>query len=108
VVENADNACGAGQGPQGPQNGVGSTGLSSLDISQFESDHPGKLNSPAVMLSRTSMPGSSGEIIAAFVGISGRDEPRVLLLPAATAAKLDLVYVHDTHDVSRIPMMCLV
>jgi hypothetical protein len=26
------------------------TGLSSLDISQFESDHPGKLNSPAVML----------------------------------------------------------
>jgi hypothetical protein len=25
----------------------------------------------------------------------GRDEPRVLLLPAATAAKLDLVYVHD-------------
>jgi len=26
-------------------------------------------------------------------GISGRDEPRVLLLPAATAAKLDLVYV---------------
>jgi len=29
----------------------------------------------------------------------GRDEPRVLLLPAATAAKLDLVYVHD-HDAS--------
>ena len=50
MVENADNACGAGQGPQGPQNGVGLTGLSSLDISQFESDHPGKLNSPAVML----------------------------------------------------------
>ena len=34
--------------------------------------------------------------ICGFVGISGRDEPHVLLLPAATAAKLDLVYVHDT------------
>jgi len=37
-----------------------------------------------------------GHLVCGFVGISGRDEPRVLLLPAATAAKLDLVYVHDT------------
>jgi hypothetical protein len=36
-----------------------------------------------------------GHLVCGFVGISGRDEPRVLLLPAATAAKLDLVYVHD-------------
>src|SRR5215475_345561 len=33
--------------------------------------------------------------VCGFVGICGRDEPSVLLLPAATAAKLDLVYVHD-------------
>jgi len=39
-----------------------------------------------------------GHLVCGFVGISGRDEPRVLLLPAATAAKLDLVYVHDTQD----------
>jgi hypothetical protein len=38
----------------------------------------------------------SGHLVCGFVGISGRDEPRVLLLPAAPAAKLDLVYVHDT------------
>ena len=36
-----------------------------------------------------------GHPVCGFVGIYGRDEPRVLLLPAATAAKLDLVYVHD-------------
>jgi hypothetical protein len=42
-----------------------------------------------------------GHLVCGFVGISGRDEPRILLLPAATAAKLDLVYVHDAHDVSR-------
>ena len=42
-----------------------------------------------------------GHLVCGFVGISGGDEPRVVLLPAATAAKLDLVYVHDTHDVSR-------
>ena len=35
-------------------------------------------------------------LVCVFVGIFGRDEPRVLLLPAATAAKLDLVYVQDT------------
>src|SRR5262244_2537913 len=34
----------------------------------------------------------SGHPVCGFVGISGRNEPRVLLLPAATAAKLDLVY----------------
>ena len=34
-------------------------------------------------------------LVCGFVGICGRDEPSVLLLPAATAAKLDLVYVHD-------------
>jgi hypothetical protein len=28
-----------------------------------------------------------GHLVCGFVGISGRDEPRVLLLPAATAAK---------------------
>ena len=39
-----------------------------------------------------------GHLVCGFVGISGRDEPSVLLLPAATAAKLDLVYVHDTQD----------
>jgi hypothetical protein len=44
----------------------------------------------------------TGHLVCGFVGISGRDEPRVLLLPAATAAKLDLVYVHDAHDVSRL------
>src|SRR5438132_315947 len=33
--------------------------------------------------------------ICGFVGISGRDEPPVLLLPAATAAKLDLVIQSD-------------
>src|SRR6516164_10226873 len=37
-----------------------------------------------------------GHLVCGFVGISGRNEPRVLPLPAATAAKLDLVYVHDT------------
>jgi hypothetical protein len=42
-----------------------------------------------------------GNLVCGFVGISGRDEPRILLLPAATAAKLDLVYVRDAHDVSR-------
>src|SRR5215470_9906829 len=31
-------------------------------------------------------------LYAASFGISGRNEPRVLLLPAATAAKLHLVY----------------
>ena len=36
-----------------------------------------------------------GHPVCGFVGIYGRDVPRVLLLPAATAAKLDLVYVHD-------------
>ena len=30
-----------------------------------------------------------GHLVCGFVGISGRDEPRVLLLPAATATKLD-------------------
>jgi hypothetical protein len=40
-----------------------------------------------------------GHLVCGFVDISGRDEPRVLLLPAATAAKLDLEYVHD-HDAS--------
>jgi hypothetical protein len=42
-----------------------------------------------------------GHLVRGFVGISGRDESRILLLPAATAAKLDLVYVHDAHDVFR-------
>jgi hypothetical protein len=40
-----------------------------------------------------------GHLVCGFVGISRRDEPCVLPLPAATAAKLDLVYVHD-HDAS--------
>jgi hypothetical protein len=39
-----------------------------------------------------------GHFVCGFIGIAGRDEPRVLLLATATAAKLDLVYVHDTHD----------
>ena len=38
--------------------------------------------------------------------ISGRDEPRVVLLLAATAAKLDREYVHDSHDVSRWTEAC--
>jgi hypothetical protein len=38
----------------------------------------------------------NGHLVCGFVGISGRDEPGVLLFPAAAAAKLDLVYVHDT------------
>ena len=42
-----------------------------------------------------------GHLVCGFVGISGGDESCVLLLPVATAAKLDLVYVQDTHDVSR-------
>jgi hypothetical protein len=37
-----------------------------------------------------------GHFVCGFARISGRDEPRVLLLPAATAAKLDLVNVHDS------------
>jgi hypothetical protein len=41
----------------------------------------------------------ASERVCGFVGISSRDEPRILLLPAATAAKLDLVYVHD-HEAS--------
>ena len=36
-----------------------------------------------------------GHLVCGFAGISVRDEPRALLLPAATAAKLDLVYIHD-------------
>jgi hypothetical protein len=36
-------------------------------------------------------------LVCGFVGISSRDEPRILLLPAASAAKLDLVYVHDAY-----------
>src|ERR671930_308256 len=39
----------------------------------------------------------ASHLVCGFVDISGRDEPRVLLVPAATAAKVDLVYVHD-HD----------
>jgi hypothetical protein len=37
-----------------------------------------------------------GHLVCGFVGIYSRDESRVLLFPSATAAKLDLVYVHDT------------
>jgi len=36
----------------------------------------------------------AGHRVCGFLGISGRDKARVLLLPAATVAKLDLVYVH--------------
>jgi hypothetical protein len=36
-----------------------------------------------------------GHLVCGFFGIFGRDEPRVLLLPTATAANLDFVYVHD-------------
>jgi hypothetical protein len=36
----------------------------------------------------------AGHPICGFVGISGRDNVRLLMLPAATAVKLDLVYVH--------------
>jgi hypothetical protein len=39
-------------------------------------------------------------LVCGFVGISGRDEPRVLLFATATGAKLDLVYVYHTHDAS--------
>src|SRR5215813_12875100 len=35
-------------------------------------------------------------LVCGFVGIRGPDKPSVLLLPAAMAAKLDLVYVHDS------------
>ena len=53
-------------------------------------------NLPAFAFAVQMLPGHP---VCGFVGIYGRDEPRVLLLPAATAAKLDLVYVHD-HDAS--------
>jgi hypothetical protein len=43
----------------------------------------------------------TGHLVCGFVGISGGDESCVLLLPVAAAAKLDLVYVQGTHDVSR-------
>jgi hypothetical protein len=38
-------------------------------------------------------PGSES-LVCGFVGISGRDDPHVVLFPATTAAKLDPVYVH--------------
>jgi hypothetical protein len=36
-----------------------------------------------------------GHLISGFVGIYGSDKPRVMLFPAPTATKLDLVYVQD-------------
>ena len=53
-------------------------------------------NPPAVAFAVQMRP---GPFVCRFARISGRHEPRVLLLPAATAAKLDLVYVHD-HEAS--------
>jgi hypothetical protein len=53
-------------------------------------------NPPAVAFAVQMRP---GHFVCRFARISGRHEPRVLLLPAATAAKLDLVYVHD-HEAS--------
>jgi hypothetical protein len=51
----------------------------SLDISQFESDHPGKLNSPAVMLDEPSTVGSFGESLP---------QPAYSSPPAAQARKV--------------------
>jgi hypothetical protein len=42
-----------------------------------------------------------GHLVCGFVGISRRDEPRVLLLATATTAKLNLVNVHDTHVLAQ-------
>jgi len=42
-----------------------------------------------------------GHLVCGFVGIYSRDESRVLLFAAATAAKINFVYVHDTHHSFR-------
>jgi hypothetical protein len=39
-----------------------------------------------------------GHPVSGFVGVSGRNKARVLLLPAAAVAKLDLVYVHGNNS----------
>jgi len=40
----------------------------------------------------------SGNLVCGFLRISGRDEPRVFLFTAATAPRIDFVYVHVSHD----------
>jgi hypothetical protein len=42
-----------------------------------------------------------GHLVCGFVRISGRNEPRMFLFTAATAARIDFVYVHVSHDVYR-------
>src|SRR4029077_5021420 len=44
----------------------------------------------------------SGHLVGGFIGISRRDKPGLLLLPAATVAQLDLVYFHG--DLPRDPI----
>jgi hypothetical protein len=39
-----------------------------------------------------------GHLVCGFVRISGRHEPRVFLITAATGARMDFVYVHVSHD----------
>src|SRR5262245_33495739 len=43
----------------------------------------------------------AGHLVCGFIGIYGRDNVRVLLLPAATVAKLDLVHVHGDKSCTR-------
>jgi hypothetical protein len=42
-----------------------------------------------------------GNLVCGFLRISGHDEPRVFLFTAATAPRIDFVYVHVSHDESR-------
>jgi hypothetical protein len=40
----------------------------------------------------------SGHLVGGFIGISRRNKPGLLLLPAAAVAKLDLVYFHGNNS----------
>jgi hypothetical protein len=42
-----------------------------------------------------------GHLVCGFVRIFGRDEPCVFLFTAATAPRINFVYVQVRHDVSR-------
>jgi hypothetical protein len=55
---------------------------------------------PAVAFAVQMLP---GHLVCGFVRISGRNEPRMFLFTAATAARIDFVYVQVSHDVYRSP-----
>src|SRR5205823_5824223 len=50
---------------------------------------------PAVAFAVQILP---GQLVCGFVRVSGSNEPRVFLIIAATAPRIDFVYVHPCHD----------